>query len=67
MEYVNPTCGCQLHINGSIKYCSKHNATEDMYEALKKIRSVWPGLDPDIKFPHLEEVIQQALAKADKR
>lgn len=38
----------------------------DMYEALKEIKLVWQELDPDIKFPHLQEVINKALAKAEE-
>lgn len=41
------------------------SASPDLYEALKEVKLVWPGLDPNIKFPHLNEVIQQALAKAE--
>ena len=40
-------------------------AAPEMYEALKEIKLVWQGLDEDISFPHLQEVIDKALAKAE--
>ena len=40
-------------------------AAPDMYETLREVKLVWAGLDPNIRFPHLQEVIQQALAKAE--
>jgi len=41
-------------------------AVKGLYEVLTEIKLVWPGLDQDIKFPHLDEVIQRALAEAEK-
>uniref|UniRef100_A0A6M3LTT0 Uncharacterized protein n=1 Tax=viral metagenome TaxID=1070528 RepID=A0A6M3LTT0_9ZZZZ len=37
-EYVIPQCGCEV-ANNSIKYCPKHQAASDMYEALRRILS----------------------------
>jgi len=36
-EYTKFICGCRVSISegkGVIEYCSKHKASEDMYEAL---------------------------------
>lgn len=41
------------------------SASPDLYEALKEVKLVWQGLDPNIKFPHLNEVITQAISKAE--
>ncbi len=45
----------------------KDSGASDLYEALKEVKLVWPGLDPHIKFPHLNETIEQALSKAEKK
>lgn len=37
----------------------------DLYEALKEVNLVWAGLDPNLRFPHLGEVVTKALAKAE--
>ena len=39
----------------------KYREAPRLYEALKEVKLVWLGLDPDRKFPHLEEVINQAI------
>ena len=37
----------------------------ELYEALKEIKLRWQVLDGDISFPHLEEAMLKALAKAE--
>jgi len=46
------------------KLAQLREAAPELYEALKEIHLVWEGLDPERRFPHLEEVIIKALAKA---
>ena len=40
-------------------------AAPKLLEACKEIILVWQGLDPDRTFPHLEETITRAIAKAE--
>ena len=50
-------CGCIININ-----CSFHNASNDIYEALKEVERF--GLS--LFFEPLREQIKQALAKAEE-
>jgi len=38
----------------------------DLYEALREVKLIWQGLDPNIRFPHLQEVIDKAIAKVGR-
>lgn len=70
MEYILPQCGCQLHINGTIKYCPMHASAPDMYEALIWVAE-WLGIwQPDGEKPNRADVIRivnEALAKAEEK
>ena len=58
-DYIKPGCGCDI-ANGVIKYCPKHSACDDMYEASK-------GIVADLEnviHPDVLEATLAALAKA---
>ena len=63
MNYI-AKCGCSVEVideaNGTaiILHCSKHEAAEDMYEALKEVA---PYIGCDVRL----KIAKKALAKAE--
>lgn len=69
MEYKTQ-CGCivvQSPPNFRIKYCPKHDAASDLYEALKELRAVYADLIDSSRPLDFWVKVDKALAKADRK